>query len=114
MTQHASLDAARWAGFDLDRQVLMIANEMNRTLRLLGPDDRDRRRRGYARTLRLVDLTVEGAVRASFRRELLRWRDTVAALYLAEEGDAGAHREALRTLLLLRPVASHQIPLLLG
>ena len=114
MTQHSTLDPNRWARFDLDQQILMIANEMNRTTRLMGPGDGDGRRRGYERVLRLTDLTAQGAIRLAARRELLRWRDLVAELFLADAADARAHRDALRALLLLRPAAARQIPFLLG
>ena len=30
MSQHAGLDVERWSAFDVDQQVLMIANELNR------------------------------------------------------------------------------------
>jgi hypothetical protein len=58
MTQHASLTPERWARFDLDQQILMIANEMKRASALMAPEDRDMRERGYERVLRLLDLTV--------------------------------------------------------
>ncbi|MDT8436196.1 MAG: hypothetical protein RRA92_05505 [Gemmatimonadota bacterium] len=114
MTQHAGLTEERWAGFDLDSQVLMIANEMYRTTRLLGADGTDARRRGYERVLRLTDLTIAPRFRPGLRRELLRWRDLAAALYVSARPDPPAHAEALRALLRLRPNASKQIPLLLG
>lgn len=77
----------------------MIANEMNRATRLMGPGDAASRRLAYERVLRLVDLTVEAAERRSVRRELLRWRDLVAILYLEEAAQLDAHRAALRALL---------------
>ncbi len=40
MTQHASLTAERWAQLDRDRQILAIANEMNRAGKLFAPEDR--------------------------------------------------------------------------
>lgn len=114
MTQHSALDPDRWARFDLDQQILMIANEMNRTTRMMGPDDAEARRRGYERILRLTDLTAGGAIRYAARRELLRWRGLVAELFVSDLADLRAHREALEALLLLRPVAARQIPFLLG
>jgi hypothetical protein len=107
------LDRERWARFSLDQQILMIGNEMNRATRMMGPDDAEGRRRGYERVLRLTDLTTQGALRRAARRELLRWRDQVAALYVSGLADPLRHREALRALLLLRPFAARQIPLLL-
>lgn len=113
MTDHASLTGQRWARFGLDQQILMIGNEMNRTSKLLASEDQESRRRGYERVLRLTDLTVEVHARPALRRELLRWRDLVAALYIADAVDPAAHRTIFRALLLLQPVAARQIPLLL-
>lgn len=113
MTQHDSLAPERFARFDLDQQILMVANEMNRARRLFAAADRDALRRNYERVLRLVDLTVQTRPRRSLRRELLRWRDLVAALYVQDEADAAAHDEAFRCLLRFTPAASRQIPHLL-
>jgi hypothetical protein len=113
VTQHAGLTEERWSAFDLDQQVLMIANEMNRIRRL--PDgDGDARQRAYERVLGLTDLTLATSDRRGLLRELARWRDLVAALFLEDTADPERHRIAFRALLRLRPVASRQIPLLLG
>ncbi len=110
MTQHAGLTAERWSAFTLDQQVLMIANEMHRASKLFAAADRERLRGSYERVLRLVDLTVEVRERPGLRRELLRWRDLAAALYIDPDPDPAAHAAALRALLLLSPVAARQIP----
>jgi pantothenate kinase len=114
VTQHASLTAERWSRFSLDQQVLMIANEMHRATALLEAEDRISLERAYERVLRLLDLTVAVQRRRTLRRELLRWRDLVAALFIGSDEAPADHREALRALLLLRPAAARQIPLLLG
>ena len=114
MTQHASLSLERWARFSREHQLMMIANEMNRATRLMAADDRHSRNLAYERVLRLVDLTVEVNPKRAFRRELLRWRDLVGALYVAAAPDGGAHRAALRSLLQLSPATAAQIPHLLG
>jgi hypothetical protein len=113
VTQHASLTPERWARFDLDQQILMVANEMNRARGLFADADPEPLRRTYERVLRLVDLTVQTRPRRALRRELLRWRDLVAALYVSEAADAAAHGEAFRCLLRFTPAASKQIPHLL-
>ncbi len=113
MTQHASLTPERWARFGLDQQILMIANDMNRASRLLGPEDHASLQRTYERVLRLVDLTVTTQPRRGLRRELLRWRDLIAAFYVAPRADPDAHAEAFRCLLRFTPTASRQIPSLL-
>ena len=113
-SQHASLTADRWSVFTLDQQILMIANELHRAGKLLGPGDGDRLRNAYARALRLTDLTIEVQPKPTLRRELLRWRDLVARLYLASVPAAADHRATLRCLLRFTPTASRQIPLLFG
>ncbi len=114
MTQHSELTSDRWSRFDLDRQILMIGNEMNRTSSRLQAVDLAGTRLGYERVLRLVDLTIEVNRRRSLRRELLRWRDLAAALYIAEEPGLTEHEAIFRSLLQLTPVASQQIPFVLG
>ena len=110
MTQHASLTPERWARFSLDQQVLMIANEMMRASALMAPEHGESRGRAYERVLRLLDLTVATRSKPTLRRELLRWRDLVAALYIAEDADPDAHSAAFRCLLQFTPTASRQIP----
>ena len=113
-TQHASLTSERWGRFPLAQQLLMIANEMNRASKLLGPGDGDRLRNGYERVLALVDLTVQVNPRRSLRRELLRWRDLIAELYIAPEADPRAHGAAFRMLLQLHPETWRQHPYVTG
>ena len=113
MSQHASLSPGRWATFSLHQQILMIGNEMNRGTRLLQQADTTVLALAYERVLRLVDLTVEVQERSTLRRELLRWRDLVADLYLKPEGDPAAHAIAFRALLLFTPEAARQIPFVL-
>ena len=114
MTQHASLTEERWARFSLDEQVLMIANEMHRATSLQGAGDRAMLERAYERVLRLVDLTVAVQPKYTLRKELLRWRDLVAVLFIRQDAAPDDHRDAFRALPLLRPAAARQIPLLLG
>lgn len=110
MTQHAELTLERWRRFGRDQQILMIGNEMNRGRRLKEPEAL---RRCYERILRLTDLTAQAAERLTFRRELLRWRDGVAELYLEARPDPERHRRLLHTLLLMSPEAARQRPYLL-
>ena len=110
--QHASLTAERWSAFSLDQQILMIGNEMHRGAGLFAPEDRERLRGGYERVLRLTDLTVATQRRKNLRRELLRWRDLVAAQYISPEPSPTAHRDAFRVLLEFTPAAYAQVPYL--
>lgn len=110
MTQHADLTVERWAQFSLDQQILMIANEMNRGSKLARDGDLRRLRNAYERVLQLVDLTVSCRPRRGMVRELLRWRDLVAALYLSSATDPDGHDALLRCLLRTTPAAALQIP----
>ncbi len=90
----------------------MIANEMNRASSLLAGPAVDQARGCYERVLQLTDLTVAEAT-STRRKELLRWRDLVAAEFIAPSPDLGAHRQAFRALLLMTPESAKQVPLLL-
>ncbi len=114
MPQHASLTAERWSTFSLDQQVLMIGNEMNRARKLMDVENRERLSNCYERVLRLVDLTIAVQLhRRNLVRELLRWRDVIAELYIVPMSNPKEHAAAFRCLLLLTPAASQQIPYLL-
>ena len=114
MAHHASLSPERWSSFSLDQQILMIANEMNRAGKLVEPHDADRRRASYERVLNLTDLTVLVQRKPTLRRELLRWRDLVADLYIAVRPDPVPHAMAFRLLLQFTPEASRQIAAFAG
>ena len=113
MTQHASLSPERWASFARDQQLLMIANEMNRASSLVAAVDLPGFRHCYERVLRLVDLTVEVNSSRALRRELLRWRELAAAVFVAPAPSAQQHLELFRALLLLTPATARQIPFVL-
>lgn len=112
MTQHAGLSLDRWRQFDRSQQVLMIANEMQRTTRRMTDGDAEARRLGDERVLNLVDLTIAAADHRSFRRELWRWRDVVAELYVETSPHPALHAQAWRTLLRLETSAAGQVALL--
>jgi hypothetical protein len=114
MTQHASLSPERWAAFSRDQQILMIGNEMNRAIRLIRLADRPGLLLAYERVLRLVDLTVEVQTGYGLRRELLRWRDLIAEMFVSPELHPDQHLAAFRALLQLTPASAQQIPLLLS
>jgi len=114
MTQHASLTLDRWRRFPPEQQLLMVANEFHRLFHYLALAQPDGLRGGYERVLRLTDLTVQAAERRGLRRELLRWRDLVAALYVAPESDRTELERVERALLLLFPAGAAQLRALYG
>jgi len=108
-SQHADLTPERWATFPLDQQILMIGNEMNRAAKLFAAADRTRLLGCFERVLRLTDLTVAVNERQTLRRELLRWRDLVAALYISPAPSPEGHRAAFHCLLRFTAASSRQI-----
>jgi len=111
--QHAGLSPERWQQFSYDQQILMIANEMHRTARLIELAAWDRVHAGIERVLRLTDLTIGCVTSPTRRRELLRWRGLVAASYLEEQPQGAAHEKAFRCLLQFTPAAFEQTALLM-
>jgi len=111
MSQYAGLTLERWRGFDRDRQVLMIATEMHRGRLAVAPEEV---RRAYERVLRLTDLTIQATEQPTFRRELLRWRDGIAELYLEARPAPERHQALLHVLLLMSREASRQRPYVLA
>lgn len=87
----------------------MIANEVHRTARMIELGAWDRAHSGLERVLRLTDLTIACTTSRARRRELLRWRDLAAALYLQEQPDAESHRRMFLCLLQFTPVAYQQV-----
>lgn len=68
----------------------------------------------HERVLRLVDLTIEVQTGHGLRRELLRWRDLIAEMYIHPElPDPKQHSAIFRILLQLTPEAARQIPFVL-
>jgi hypothetical protein len=112
--QHSTLSKARWGEFPYDQQILMIANEIHRTAHLIRLGAWDRIRPGLERVLQLTDLTISCVGSPTRRRELLRWRDLIAALYVQARPDADSHEQAFRCLLQFTPMAFRQTAPLLG
>jgi len=112
--QHGALTSERWSQFSLDQRILMIGNEMHRCAKLFAPEDGARLHSGYERVLHLTDLTVQCRPRRALLRELLRWRDLVAALYLSDAPEPATHRAVFEVLLRFTPAAAAQIPFVVG
>ncbi len=93
----------------------MIGNEMNRAKKLFSPLDKTGLRLCYERVLYLTDLTIQSKIKRGLRKELLRWRDLIAGEYISIEKmtDINEHLKIFKSLLLLNPESSRQIPYLI-
>ncbi len=104
---HKTLSPEKWSGFPVDKQLLMIGNELGRMLsRIKANGALLELTACLERAMELTDLTVCVAS-GNLRRELLRWRDLFASLYLMNEADLRKESEnikkLLQALLLLSP-----------
>ena len=109
MTSPQGPSASRWGEFTLAQQIIMIANDLHRASKWMKREDVELRRGSYARALALTDLTAAGTARFAVRRELLRWRELLAELYVDETPRPDMNRELLRVLLLFTFESSRQI-----
>ena len=110
MTQHSTISHEKWASYGLSRQILMIGNEMHRASSSIAAERTESVKLSYERILRLVDLTAAVNPTRNLRKELLRWRDLIAELYIRPESDPDEHRKAFRCLLQFTPESAKQIP----
>ena len=82
---HTNLTSDKWKLFSRDKQILMIANELNRAKNWIDKKDFKKVSSCYERALELIDLTVECSQQKHFTRELLRYRELLAFWYMQEE-----------------------------
>ncbi|HQO38820.1 MAG TPA: hypothetical protein PK107_08415 [Candidatus Omnitrophota bacterium] len=78
---HSTLTPERWQSFGFTRQVLMIANELNRAGAWLEKSDVDEAKRCYERALELTWLTIGLQTEPGRIRELARFNEVLAGLY---------------------------------
>jgi len=79
---HTHLTSEKWVTFGTDKQILMIANEINRAKNWTEKKDFEKVSYCYERALELIDLTVECSKKINFIRELLRYRELLGLAYI--------------------------------
>jgi hypothetical protein len=94
--KHHSADfAARWQGFSLGKQLVMIANELNRAGHWIARGDPEEARLCHERALDLFYLTIREARGYALLRELARAKETLLSLYCSSPaGSANAQLQA--------------------
>ena len=83
----------------------MITNELQRAGNWIKKQDKEEAARAYERAFELVDLTVEYVAHRTFIKELLRWRELLAAEYSSKEYNEKENKKLLTTLITLNPDA---------
>lgn len=100
---HKNLNVEKWAKFPKERQIFMIANEVQRLLTCMenGMSIVTQQERIEC-ALELTDLTID-VYKGNFRYELLRWREIFGGLYVNVNRSKEEVKILLRTLLQLCP-----------
>ena len=103
---HRTLTVDKWRGYSFGRQVLMVANELGRAESAMLADDPAEVKRCYERALELLYFTPEVAPRRrALRRELCRFKEVLASLYVSEYPSIQDNQIAQGVLLSLSPEA---------
>ena len=90
----------------MGRQILMVANELGRAGSAMTAGDPAEVKRCYERALELLCLTIEVAPRRrALRRELCRFKEVLASLYVSEEPSFHDNQIAQSVLISLSPEA---------
>jgi hypothetical protein len=101
LKQHRALTPEKWNTHPFSRQLLMIANELNRAQHWIEQGDRQEVQQCYIRAYELLYLTVEVLQDKRYLRELLRGREVLGALYSAETPDADENKQLMKQVIAL-------------
>jgi len=99
--QHKTLTNKKWNRFPFFKQILMIANELNRAKNWINRGDQAEVKNCYERALELIDLTVNACIGKKVLKELLRFREMIAEEYLKTQKNIGTNQKLLFVLLLM-------------
>lgn len=101
LKQHRNLTTDKWNSYPFSRQLLMIANELNRAQHWIAQKDRQEVQQCYIRAFELLYLTVEVLRDKRYLRELLRGREVLGSLYSAEVPDVDENEQLMKQLIAL-------------
>lgn len=98
---HTHLTSEKWKSYSPDKQILMIANEINRAKNWIEKKDFEKVSHCYERAFELIDLTVDTSKNKSLIKELLRFRELIATEYVHRVSDKKTNSELFYVLLSL-------------
>jgi hypothetical protein len=98
---HKNLNLEKWSCYSKGKQILMIANELNRAGNWIEKCQNFEVNQCYERAFELIDLTIEDNKWKNGLKELLRFREVLAALYIQENKDVTMNKKAYEVLLTL-------------
>lgn len=101
LNYHQNLTLERWATFSITRQILMIASEINRAGSWIAKNDFSEVKLCYERAMELLYLTIATLKDKKKLRELLRFKEMLAMLYIKDSPDINENSSLLKVLVLL-------------
>jgi hypothetical protein len=107
---HKNMSPERWSVYPIDRQILMVASEFSRAQNLIGTASLKAVRDCYERAMELLDLCTYDGKWTSRRRELLRFREAMGELYLADSPSKEMNLLFYKVLMEWHPVTA-RVPL---
>lgn len=108
LKHHSTLTLEKWQTFGTEKQILMIANEVQRSINgIENQQDEKTIKDAMERGLELTDITCTTA-RPQLQKELLRWRDLFGQAYLILP-EAEILKKLLRSLVLLNGASAKML-----
>lgn len=104
---HKTLSPEKWRSYPVHQQILSIANELNRAGNALRKGETVNAIHAWERAFELTDLTVEDPKWSLKLKELLRFRETLGALFF--QPDLTENELLARTLITLHPKACNAL-----
>jgi len=98
---HKTLTPERWSAFGFSKQIIMIANELNRAGNWLKKNDVTEVKLCYERALELLYLTISVLKDNRKLKELLRFQEMLAHLYTNTDAAAKDNAALLKVLISL-------------
>ncbi|MCK4257133.1 hypothetical protein KAX35_09610 [candidate division WOR-3 bacterium] len=98
---HKNLGIEKWSTFNRGKQLLMIANEINRAKNWMQKCDSEEVMNSYNRAFELLDLTISVINEEHMLRELLRFREILGFQYISEKKDLEINAKLLKVLISL-------------
>ena len=96
---HPSLTEDKWGQSDKVKQLLNVAAEFSRARNCLRIDDQNGFQNSLDRAFELIDLTIADPKWRRGLKELLRFREQLAALYIQDKHDINYFNLLLRAWL---------------
>lgn len=103
LVYHKSLTTDKWFSYPRHQQLLMIANEMNRSQNALLKQDKENAMHALERAFELTDLTTSDPKNPPILKELLRFREMLGELF--NQPDAHKNKTLMEMLITLNSTA---------